>query len=456
MFGKLKKILGGLEADYADIRYEVKKETVAEFAGKELTRVNANSTDGFVMRALYKGGFSSVAFTRPEDAPKAVASVLENAKLMSRNIKEPVRLAKVSVSKEYFHPEMAESPVTVTLEEKIELARGYNSIPLKNSKVVSTNMSYEETCRDKYFLSSEGAEIREELVTVSFAGQAMAKDGTLTQNLRYAIGGSDGFSSVRNRREYFENNTKILVDLLSAKPVVGGVYNVVLDQELGGVFTHEAFGHFSEADLIENMPGLREKMRLGSQLGSGILNITDNPTLPHQLGFYKYDDEGVPARRIELMKNGVLSGRLHSRRTAAAFGEEPTGHCVAEDYRFAPIVRMGTIMIMPDLSMDLGKLLAKLGDGLYLRGAKGGQTSGENFTFGAAYGFEVKAGKVTRMLRDINIMGNLFTTLKNIAAVGKEIELTERGGCGKGQTNIRSCHGGPHVLVNNVVVGGRQ
>jgi len=455
MFDDLKKILARLDAGYADIRYEVKKETVVAFTGKELTRVTANSTDGFVMRALYKGGFSSVAFTRPEDAPKAAASLLENAKLLSRNVKEPVRLANVPAAKEYFRPEMAEPPAAVTLEEKIELTRGYNAIPLRNAKVVSTNMAYSETCRDKYFVSTEGAEIREELATVSVSGQAMAKDGPLTQNLRFAVGGSDGFGSVRDRQALFENETRVLAGLLSAAPVAGGNYNVILDPELGGVFTHEAFGHFSEADLVENMPELRRKMHLGARLGSAVVNITDDPTLPHQLGFYKYDDEGVPARRVELMKNGVLSGRLHSRRTAAVFGERPTGHCVAEDYRFAPIVRMGTIMIMPDPAMDFDKLLAKLGDGLYLRGAKGGQTSGENFTFGAAYGFAVKGGKVTGMLRDINIMGNLFTTLKNIAAVGDETELTERGGCGKGQTNIRSCHGGPHVLINNVVVGGR-
>lgn len=455
MLADIKKMLEGIEADYADIRYEVKKETTAAFNGKELTRVSANSTDGYVLRALYKGGFSSMAFTKPEDAPKAAAAVLENAKLLSRNIKEPVRLAKTAAIKDYFSPELTEPPAAVTLEEKIELARAYNAIPLKNSKVVSTNIAYTETCRDKYFFSTEGSEIREELATVSIAGLATARDGALTQSMRYAIGGSGGFSILRDRQEIFESRTKLLSDLLGAEPVTGGTYSVILDPELGGVFTHEAFGHFSEADLIENMPDLRQKMQLGARLGSGILNITDDPTSPHQLGFYKYDDEGVPARRVELMKGGVLSGRLHSRRTAAAFGAEPTGHCVAEDYRFAPIVRMGSIVIEPDPAMDFGKLLAKLDDGLYLCGAKGGQTSGENFTFGAVYGFEVKNGKIGRMLRDINIMGNLFTTLQNISAVGCELHLSELGGCGKGQTNIRSCHGGPRVLINGAVVGGR-
>ncbi|MDD2804268.1 MAG: TldD/PmbA family protein [Elusimicrobiales bacterium] len=455
MFDTLKAMLGRIGADYADVRHEVKKETVVGFNGKELTRVTTNSTDGFVMRALYKGGFSSVAFTRPEDAPKAAAALMENTRLLARTIKVPASLAKVAAAREYFRPEMSEDPSAVSLEEKIELARAYNAIPLKNPKVVSTNLAYTETSRDKHFVSTEGAEIREELVTVSFSGMATAKEGALTQSINFMIGGSDGFSTLRNREPLFNERTELLDRLLTAKPVTGGAYNVLLDHELGGVFTHEAFGHFSEGDIVENMPDLRKKMHLGAQLGSPAVSIVDDPTLPHQLGFYKYDDEGVPARRVELMRDGVLRGRLHSRRTAAAFGEPPTGHCVAEDYRFAPMVRMGTIMILPDPAMNLDRLLARLGDGLYLCGSKGGQTSGENFTFGAAYGFEVKGGKIAGMVRDINIMGNLFSTLKNIAAVGGDVHLSERGGCGKGQTNIRSCHGGPQVLINNAVVGGR-
>ncbi|MCK4655062.1 MAG: TldD/PmbA family protein, partial [Candidatus Cloacimonetes bacterium] len=99
-------------------------------------------------------------------------------------------------------------------------------------------------------------------------------------------------------------------------------------------------------------------------------------------------------------------------------------------------------------------LLNKLGDGLYIIDAKGGQTSGENFTFGAQYGYIVKKGKITGMIRDINMSGNLYKTLKDITVVGNDLELTKTGGCGKGQTNIRSCHGGPHILIKNVVIGG--
>jgi TldD protein len=85
----------------------------------------------------------------------------------------------------------------------------------------------------------------------------------------------------------------------------------------------------------------------------------------------------------------------------------------------------------------------------------GGQTSGENFTFGAQYGYQVKNGKLGPMIRDINISGNLYHTLKSIYAIGNDLVLSKVGGCGKGQMNIRSSNGGPHILVRDVVIGGR-
>jgi len=456
MIDKLKKILALVDADYADLRYDVKKETVIGFNGKELTKVSADSADGYVLRVLWKGGFSCTTFIRPSDSGKAIESALADAKLLSGNTKRPAALAKVPAIKAEFRPDLSEPAGKISLDEKIGVFRGYNAIPLKSGRVVSTNLVYNETFRQKYFVSTEGAEICEELETLSFAGSATAKDGSNNQSVLFLIGGSDGFGRMRRREEYFEKTTGTLVDLLSAGEALGRNHNVILDPDLSATFVHESFGHYSEADLVEDVPGLREKMRLGAELGSGMLNICDDPTIPRQLGFYKYDDEGVPARRVQLMKNGVLTGRLHSRRTAAAFGEGPTGHCVAEDYRYQPIVRMGTIMIEPDPSMSFAAMLEKLGDGLYLCGTNGGQTSGENFTFDSAWGYEVKNGRLGRMLKGMNIMGNLFATLKSITAVGNDTVLGEYGGCGKGQLNRRSCCGGPHLLINNALIGGKK
>lgn len=453
MFDKLRGILGKIKADYADIRYEINKQSTITFSGKELNQIGSNTTDGYVVRLLYKGGMSSVVFTSDKDAEKAIGLAMENAELVSKSIAKPVKLADVTPVKDHYSPIMAEDPSHVTMEEKLELIRKYNNIPLGYKNIVNTLISYSEKCREKYFLSSEGAEIREDLTTTSLSGEIMAKDGVLLQNVRVKGGGSNGFTTIRNLEVHIEERTKIALDLLKAKPVTGGTYDCILNPGLAGVFAHEAFGHFSEADIIESLPPMREKMKLGNKLGSDILNIVDDATQPNQLGYYKYDDEGVPVRRTQLMKEGVMAGRLHSRRTAAEFAEPISGHCVAEDFRYAPIVRMGTTYIEPG-KQTFDDLLEILGDGIYILDAKGGQTSGENFTFGAHYGFEVKNGTIGQMVRDINISGNLYQTLMNIQAVGDDLELSKVGGCGKGQLNIRSCNGGPHILVKSLIVGG--
>ncbi len=453
MFERLRTILNKVDADYADIRYEIRKDVVISFNGSELTQISSNSADGYVVRALKDGGMSSVMFTKESDAEKAVRTAVENGRLIAKNLEKPVRLAKTEVVKDHFIPSLEEDPRKVPVAEKLELVRKYNQIPLGHEKIVTTSVSYQDVIREKYFLSTEGTEIREDIITTRLSGEIISKDGKLTQNVRVRAGGSNGFSAVRNQEHNFEERTRIALDLLKAKPVEGGVYNSVLNQSLAGVFTHEAFGHFSEADIIESLPAMRKKMKMGDKLGSDVLSIVDNATLPHQVGFYRYDDEGVRVHSTQLMKNGVLTGRLHSRRTATEFGESISGHCVAEDYRFGPIIRMGTIFIEPD-TRSLEDLITMLGDGFYILDAKGGQTAGENFTFGAQYGYVVKNGKLGEMVRDINISGNLYETLRGIVAVGNDLVFSKVGGCGKGQLNRRSCHGAPHIIVRNLVMGG--
>jgi TldD protein len=455
MLDKIAAIVSRVPADYADLRYEVKKQTVVQFAGKNLTEAGASETDGFVLRVLKGGGMASVAFTREADADQAIRLCLESAATLGRRLAAPVRQATVPAVKASYAPPLNGDPASVSLEEKIELTRLYNAIPLASPHVLTTTMGYKEVIRDKCFASSEGAAVQERLTTVEIRGLITSRKDSLLENIRVNVGGGDGFARLRRREEVFEHKTALVEQLLDARPAKGGVFNVVLNPLLAGVFIHEAFGHFSEADLVEDMPSLRQSMKLGAKLGNDILNIKDDPTLPGALGHYRYDDEGVAARPVQLMKKGVLEGRLHSRRTAAAFDEPFTGHCVAEDHRYAPMVRMGTIFIEPGLD-SLDALFAKAGEGLYICDAKGGETMGETFTFAGSYGYLIRGGKKAELVRDLNISGNLFKTLHAIEAVGDDLKLNEAGGaCGKGnQMNIHSCLGGPHILIRDAVVGG--
>lgn len=452
MLEKLKEMISGSDADYIDIRYEVKKETNAAVAGPDLKNAGSNSTDGYVIRALKNGGFSSVTVTREEDVQEAIDLAVQGALVMSGQGKT-VTLAPVEPVQDWIEPELDIDPASLPLSEKLVLLNKYNNLMFSFPEIVNTNMSYSEVDREKFFVSSEGSSIRERVCTVSISGEAVARKGTLTQNIRVAVGGATGFKSLLNRDDVFTKRAELCERLLDAKPVKAGTYDVIINPGLTGVFIHEAFGHFSEADIIEDNPPLRARMSLGEKIGSDVVTIVADSTIPDQVGLYSYDDEGTPVRPVTLMENGTLKARLHSRRTAAEFKEPVTGHAVAEDHRYEPIVRMGTIYLKKSHN-SFEWLLKELGDGLYICDGKGGQTSGENFTFGAQYGYEVKNGEIRNMIRDINIMGNLFTTMKNIEALDNCIEFSERGGCGKGQLNIKSGYGGPSVLIRSMVIGG--
>ncbi len=437
--------------DFIDIRYEIKKEIDIGFESADIKEVGSNTTDGYVIRVLNNGGFGLSIVTKPDDIPWAIEKAQEAAKVISTIDRS--ELADVPVVQDIITLKLEHDPRDVPLEEKMELTRKYNDIMLAQPEISSTSLAYSEVYRQKFYVNSEGTRVAEELMTVSMTGQAVASRDGISQNIRVGIGGSTGMKNLYGRDDVFVRRAEIARELLDAEPVKGGTYTVLLNSSMTGVFAHEAFGHFSEADGLENNKSLREKMQLGLKLGSDKITIVADSTMEGDLGYYQYDDEGVRVKKITLLDKGILTGRLHSRKTAAGFGEKYTGHCIAEDYRYSPIIRMGTIFVEAG-DKDFDDLVKEVGDGLYICDAKGGQTVGGNFTFGAQYGYLIKDGKVGPMVRDINMMGNLFTTLENITEVGNDFHLSERGGCGKGQWNIKSAHGGPHMIIKETVVGG--
>ncbi|GAH55171.1 unnamed protein product, partial [marine sediment metagenome] len=224
MFNKMQTILSKVDADYSDVRYEIKKETVISFNGKELTKIGSNSTDGYVLRVLKNGGLSSVVFTKESDSEKAVNTAMENAQLIAKNIEKPIEFAQTEIVRDVFIPELKEDPRKISMAEKLELVQKYNDIPLGYEKIATTNVDYEEVIREKYFISTEGAEIREDLITTRLLGEIISKDGNLVQNVRVRAGGSNGFSTIRDQESNFEERTAIALNLLKAKPVEAGVY----------------------------------------------------------------------------------------------------------------------------------------------------------------------------------------------------------------------------------------
>ena len=180
----------------------------------------------------------------------------------------------------------------------------------------------------------------------------------------------------------------------------------------------------------------------------------DGAEIPGLRGSYKYDDEGTPATHTDLIWEGELVGRLHSRETAAKMGEKPSGNARAINHSFPPIVRMTNTLIEPG-SATFGDLIGDVKEGVYARNWYGGMTSMEMFTFSAGEAFMIRDGKVAELLRPVMLTGNLFNTLENLDAIGNDLDMNQGGGCGKGgQSPLPVSNGSPHIRIQRCLVGG--
>jgi TldD protein len=196
-------------------------------------------------------------------------------------------------------------------------------------------------------------------------------------------------------------------------------------------------------------------MVLGKRFGGKHLNIIDDPTIPNLRGSHKYDDEGTPARKTYLIREGILEGRLHSRETAAKMGERATGNARAINYLFSPIVRMSNTFIAPG-SASFEEMLGDIEEGVYVKDWYGGTTSLEMFTFSAGEAYMIRRGRLAELLRPVVLTGNVFTTLQNIDAIGNDLAMNQGGGCGKGgQSPLPVSNGSPHIRIRHCVIGGR-
>ena len=449
---EIEAALRGHNADYIEVRIEELGGTRIAYRGRELDDLGATASYGGCARALVKGGWGFVSFNDLSNLRGRVELAVEQARLVGNS--ESI-LAPVAPVVAITEPYLRKDPRNVPLSEKKGLADTYNDIVLSTNDVKSSNLYLGDSHRRTIFASSEGSYIDQTRVEVTFRLLAIAgKDGDVQQS-GFSIGRLGDFSFIEGLHEQVADAARRAGETLAAPPVKGGEYPVVLDPILAGVFCHEAFGHLSESDFVYENPKMQEVMVMGRRFGQPILNIVDGAAIPGLRGSFAYDDEGTPAHRTDLIKEGVLVGRLHSRETAGKMGEQATGNARALDYRFPPIVRMtNTIIESGDTSFD--DMISDIKEGVYVRNWYGGQTSMEMFTFSAGEAFMIRNGRIEELLRPVVLTGNVFQTLMNLDAVGNDMDINQGGGCGKGgQMPLPVSNGSPHIRISKCLVGGR-
>ena len=440
------------KADYIEAHLEDSVSSYITYRGKVLESIGKSASVGGNIRALVNGGWGFVSFNSLENIDERIELAVQEARIAGKGSSH---LAKIPVVVDTASIGSKQNPVNIPLAHKKELLDSYNALIWKTPRLKTSNIGYGDAYKTSIFLNSEGSFIRQERSDVTLGMAAIASDGNQVQQANMSLGSPGDFTAMENLEGAVREMAAKAVGLLAAPQAKGGEYTVVLDPVLAGVFVHEAFGHLSEADFVYENDSMRELMVLGKKFGPPELNIIDGAAVPDLRGSFNYDDEGTPATKTHLIKEGVLVGRLHSRETAEKMGEKPTGNARAVNYRHPPIVRMtNTYIEQGETTFD--EMISSIKEGVYARNWYGGTTSMEMFTFSAGEAFMIRDGKIAELVRPVVLTGNVFETLQNIDAIGDDLAMNQGGGCGKsGQSPLPVSNGSPHIRILKCLVGGK-
>ena len=421
---------------------------------------NARSeASGISARVNNRGtfGFASIAEYSPEAAEKVIRAATENALALGRHSGRDVALP-ASLGTGII--ELNRDIVDTDQKTIIEMCKTVDSyIETKYPDLTSRTVVYYEDSQDRIVYTSDA--YNGHLVTprcyVYVMMSAETKDGVPVELFK-AFGGYGGFHDHFDKPgEHFPGIDELYKKLMDKKEGVyaeAGYKTVVLGGMMGGMLAHEAVGHTVEADLVRG--GSVAGPNLNKRVASDLVNLTDfahtfngaMAPLPVYL-----DDEGTKAEDAVLIRDGILTGYMNDRESAAEYGMTPMGNARGWTFADEPIIRMRNTCILPGKN-TVEELIASVDDGYYLIDSGNGQAdlTGE-FMFGVTCGYEIKNGKLGKALLDTTVTGIAFEMLKTVDMVSDKVEWSSSGFCGKKQPMAVGM-GGPHMRCK-ITIGGR-
>lgn len=440
--------------EFYDVRELHGYTTAIAYDNGEIDEVSTHFMSGAAVRALIGGSYGFTTVDDPSLVSDAIDSSLSLARRLNKlNPRPKITLKKArSAQKEVYR--VKKNPADISLREKQDFCKAIEAAMKEADKsglIKSTRVNYSESFTHSVHYGTDEDRIEYDISRTGFSCTAVAgENGNLQAGRRsyFNVGGYEVFGQC-DPMKLAKEATDEAVCLMRAKHSPGGRFDVVLDQELAGVFIHEAVGHASEADTVLDGDSCLEG-KFGQKIGSELVTVHDDPTLLHY-GYYPYDSEGVASHRTTIIERGVMKAYLNSRETAAKLEGSP-GNARAGGLA-RPVVRMSNTFIdNGDMTRD--EVFEGV-NGIYLKGSRGGQVNtGEGvFQFNAVMGYLIKDGKIGEAIRDVSLSGNTLKTLNSIVRVGNDLKFNS-GRCGKAGQGVPVGDGSPHILVKDAVVGG--
>ena len=439
------------EGFYTDVREETVHATTITIENGVLKENKTKKEQGVIIR-LYDGRRWYISSTTESGKVQQEIDSLAGMAVFCPNIEDDPVVKKYEINQEV---QLRYKDCDVSLVPnawKLAVAEQYADCLKACEKIPRWKVYYVDNHTRKHIVSSKGCD-----VTFDTQNCCVAPRYVLMKDEKPFYGRKDIY---RMKFEELKGHEKELEELIredldyneNAVPVEPGEYTCIFSPAVTGVFAHESFGHKSEADFMVGDENMKREWAIGTRVGAELLNIVDTG-MEEGSGYVPFDDEGTRAKKTYLIRDGILSGRLHSAMTAAALKEELTGNARAVSFQFEPIVRMTATYVEPGKSTK-EELIAGVKKGIYISDYNHGSGM-STFTIAPNKAYMIRDGHLAEPVKISVITGNVMHTLHEIDGLSAEFELCSfaLGGCGKmEQFPLRVGMGGPYVRVKRLTV----
>ena len=441
--------------NYADLFFEHKITNSLALEDGQVNRAYSNVDFGVGIRVL-KGDQTGYAYSEN----LSLEEMLNAAKMAANIADQPKEFSPVGVSEkmpaDYYR--ISKNWTDVTIKDKVPFVQQLNDKVFSlDDKVSKVNVFLGDETSYVLFYNSEGRLTYDYRPMMRLGAVCvMEKDGQI-ENAYSARSFRSGFEIMTNElvdeiATEAVKNTNILFE--AGKPKAGEM-PVVLGAGGSGILLHEAIGHTFEADFNRKGTSIFSD-KLGKKVAENFINIIDDGTLPNDRGAINIDDEGNDVQKTYLVKDGILNSYIHDRISAEYYGVDPTGNGRRESFRNMPLPRMRSTY-MENGPHTVEEILAQVDYGVYVDNFSNGEVKigAGDFTFFVKSGYIIEKGKLTKPIKDINIVGNGPQALADITMAANDYK-NDSGTwtCGKDGQSVPVTLGLPTILVKKMTVGG--
>ncbi len=342
-------------------------------------------------------------------------------------------------------------------DQRLEvIGRANEAAKSYDGRITQVKIQYQEEIKEIAIANSRGVWVQDRQPLIYFIVNALAVDGSKRHRGRRRISGHMGF-------ELFEDDipeqvghqaAEEAVTMLRAVDAPAGQMPVVVSNGWGGVLFHEAVGHGLEADGIQRGTSFYTG-KIGQRVGSELVTLVDDATVPNLRGSFNVDDEGTPSQKKVLIEKGVLRGYMYDILTASRLDQSSTGNGRRQSFRHYPLVRMTNTYVLNGPSTP-EEIFSETKNGLYAKGFTGGvvDTTSGSFTFTVREAYLIENGEVTVPVKGATLIGSGPEVLQTIDMVAGNLDFAP-GTCGKGQW-VPVTSGQPTLRIGKITVGGTR